>query len=75
MFILDLSVYLHRYLKAETITAKKGSRTLTVRVSQRYLRDVLLLWEEAGRRETERGKNVFNITELMRLYEGKDSTS
>lgn len=77
MFILDLSVYLLSYLEAETITAKKGSLTFTTRVSQRCLRDGLLPWEEGRPQRHNRGaqlKNVFNIIELMRLYEGKDST-
>lgn len=75
MFILDLSVYLLSYLKAETITAQKGSLTFTTRVSQRCLRDGPRPWEGVGRRHDHgaRLENVFNITELMRLREGKDS--
>lgn len=67
VFILDLSVYLLSYLRARTIRAKKGALT------EMLLRWVLLAWEEGRTRRGGWLENVFNITELMRLEEGKDS--
>lgn len=49
MFILDLSVYLLSYLKAQTITAKRGSLPFTAGLSQRCLCDGPRSAREAGR--------------------------
>lgn len=68
MFILDLSVYLLSYLKAETITAKRGSLPFM----QGSHRGACALGcgaarEAAEPRPANPAGNVFNIMELMRL--------
>lgn len=56
-------------------TDNNGSEALpSTRSSLRwFLRWVLLAWEEGRTRRGAQLENVFNITELMRLEEGRDS--